>query len=164
MTTLRVIEPGMFTTVQDLGRGGVAAVGVPPSGVADAVSLTVGNRLLGNADGAAALECTLTGPSLTFDGEAVVCLTGAECPNARIAGTKGERPLGWCEPTPVGAGELIKIGAMEGRARAYLCVGGGIGVPIVLGSRSTLVGASLGGHHGRPLRKGDTVSLLSGGK
>ncbi len=161
MPSLRVIEPGMFTTVQDFGRPGQGAIGVPPSGAFDALSLIAANRLLNNPDDAAALECTLLGPSITFDRDAWVCLTGASCPNARIAGTDAERSLPWCEPTRVLAGELIKIAGLSESARAYLCVSGGIDVPIILGSRSTLTGAGFGGHHGRALRKDDAIPLSS---
>ncbi len=159
MPQLRVIEPGMFTTVQDLGRPGHAAIGVPPSGAADPLSLTIANRLLGNSDHAAALECTLIGPSITLESDTWVCLAGAMCPGAHIEGTGGQRPLPWCEPTRVRAGELITIGATIDDARAYLCVSGGLNVPPILNSRSTLVGVSLGGHEGRALKQGDALSL-----
>lgn len=159
MPQLRVIKPGMFTTVQDLGRMGHSAIGVPPSGAADPLSLTIGNRLLGNPDCAAALECTLLGPSVTVDRDVWVCLTGADCSTAHISGGDDERKLPCCDPVLARAGEQIKIGSTMNGARAYLCLSGGIDVPLVLGSRSTLAGASLGGHAGRPLRKGDAVPL-----
>lgn len=159
--TLRVIEQGMMTTVQDLGRPGFGPIGVPPSGAADTLSLTIGNRLLGNPDRAAALECTLLAPSFTLDHDAWVCLTGATCPTARVAGTGGERPLPWCEPARVRAGEQIKLGGISNGARAYVCVSNGIGVPLVLGSRSTLASACLGGHGGRHLQKGDEIPVFA---
>ncbi len=164
MPLLRVIEPGMFTTVQDQGRPGQGAIGVPPSGAADSLSLTIGNRLLGNSDHAAAVEFTLLGPSVTLDCDAWVCLTGAACPGARVAGTEGPRPLPWCEPSRVRAGELIKIGRTSDGARGYLCLSGGIGVSPVLGSRSTLAGAHLGGHEGRRFREGDAVPMFGTGR
>lgn len=159
MRMLHVVDPGMFTTVQDLGRMGHGAIGVPPSGAADQISLTVANRLLGNSDRAAALECTLTGPSVTLSADAWVCLSGAACAEARITGTGGERPLAWCEATRVSAGELITVGPTGDGARAYLCMSAGLGTPPVLASRSTLAGVSLGGHKGRALRTNDALPL-----
>ncbi len=159
MAVLRVIDPGMFTTVQDLGRPSHCAIGVPPSGAADTTALIAGNRLLGNADDTAALECTLTGPSVGFDRDAWVCLTGATCPQARIVRDNRERPLPWCEPVRVARNETVQIGAMSDGARAYLSNSGGLAVPRVLGSRSTCASAHLGGHEGRALRRGDEISL-----
>jgi biotin-dependent carboxylase-like uncharacterized protein len=163
MNRLRVVEPGLMTTPQDLGRPGYAAMGVPPSGAADTLSLRIGNRLLGNPDHAAALECTILGPSVTLDRDTFICLTGAPCPDARVAGTSGPRQIAWAEPTRVAPGELIKLGRTEGGARAYLCIAGGLDGPKVLGSRSTLPNASLGGSEGRALREGDTIPVGSGG-
>ncbi|MEM1329435.1 MAG: biotin-dependent carboxyltransferase family protein [Planctomycetota bacterium] len=160
MRRLCVLDPGMFTTVQDLGRPGHSAIGVPLSGAADRLSLVMGNRLLGNTDVAAALECTLAGPNLTLEGDAWVCLTGAPCPDSCITGTNGDLPLSWCEPVRVSSGESIAIGTTGRGARAYLCVSGGLGVAAVLDSRSTLVGAAIGGHEGRPLRQGDGLPLI----
>lgn len=160
MRSLRVVDAGLFTTVQDLGRPGHGMIGVPPSGAADTLSHTIGNRLLGNADGAAALECTLIGPSVTLEHDAWICLTGAGCPKACILSAEIERPLPWCEPTHVHAGDLIKIGGTGDSARAYLCVSGGFGVPPVLGSRSTLVSAAIGGHKGRAIRHRDVLAVI----
>lgn len=160
MPSLRVVDPGFFTTVQDLGRPGFASIGVPASGAADSLSLIVGNRLLGNVDGAAAFECTLTGLSVEVDGDMWVCLTGATCPAARIVGTDGKRVLPSCTPTDVRTGDCITVGALADGARAYLCVSFGLDVPTVLGSRSTYVGISLGGQEGRALRRGDVFPLI----
>lgn len=161
MTAFGIIDPGMFTTVQDLGRSGYGALGVPASGAADTVSLVVGNRLLGNSDHAAALECTLHGPTVTFDHDVWICLVGASCPHARITGSDCERRLRWCQPTMARAGESIHVGDTGKGSRAWLCVSGGIGGTCVLGSRSTFVAAALGGYEGRALRAGDVVSALN---
>lgn len=149
----------MFTTVQDLGRPGRCELGVPPSGAADWLSLRLGNRLMGNPDGAAALECTLEGPTLVFDRDALVCLSGAACPGAAVGRRAGPASIGMCEPVRVRAGEVVKVGPVRGGARACLCVGGGFGVEPVMGSRSTLVSAGFGGHAGRALRAGDRVPI-----
>lgn len=159
MSSLRVIKPGMFTTVQDLGRFGSCAIGVPPSGAADPLSLIIGNRLLDNEDNAAALEATLVGPSVTLERSAWICLTGADCPDACIMNGGVRRPLTAGVPTHIDAGEQVSVGAMTELARAYLCISGGVDVPQVLRSRSTFAPAALGGLHGRALRAGDTLPL-----
>ena len=159
MAVVRVSDAGLFTTVQDLGRPGYGAGGVPPSGAADALSLVIGNRLLGNPDAGAALECTLLGPTLSFEFDGWVCLTGATYPEARVSNGDGERRVRGYEPTPVQSGSRLIVGGMADGARAYVCVAGGVSVPPVLGSRSTLAGASLGGFDGRPLRSGDALPL-----
>lgn len=150
MPHLTIIEPGMLTTVQDLGRPGRTSIGVPHSGAADPLALRAGNRLLGNDEHAAALECTLIGPTVTFDRDTGVAITGA----APAAGT----PRAWTRIT-VRAGDPFRIGPLAGGARAYLCVAGGIRVPPRLGSASTLLSAGFGGHHGRSLKVRDQLDL-----
>lgn len=143
-----VIEPGLFTTVQDLGRPGHRASGVPLSGAADALSLRLANLLVGNAETAAGLECTLLGPTLRFDREAVVALVGAPLPG-----------LASNVATRVAAGTVIRLGHAAAGCRGYLAIAGGIDVPPLLGSSSTLAAAGLGGLAGRPLRAGDRLGL-----
>ena len=162
MPSLRVLEPGLHTTVQDLGRRGYGAIGVPPSGAADSLSLIIGNRLLGNEDGAAALECTVLGPRVVVEMDTWVCLCGAGCPAARIDGGDGERSLPMGDPVWVRSGEAIHVGGTSDGCRAYLCVAGGVAVAPVLGSRSTFVGGRFGGHAGRVLRSGDAVPMRVG--
>jgi len=153
---LLVVEPGLLTTVQDLGRPGLMRWGVAPGGALDRRALTLGNRLLGNEDGAAALEITLRGPRLRFERPAVAAVTGAEL-GARLNGATLPR---WT-PVAVGRGdELAWEPAAGGRgARAYLCLAGGIAVEPVMGSRSTDLFAGFGGYHGRPLAAGDGLAL-----
>jgi KipI family sensor histidine kinase inhibitor len=147
-TTITVVQPGLFTTVQDLGRRGHRAAGVPLSGAADSVSLRLANLLVGNAEDAAAIECTLLGPTLRFDRDATVALVGAAFP-----GLPGNRPV------RVAAGTEIMLGHATLGCRGVLAVAGGIDVPPVLGSRSTLVAAGFGGHAGRPLKAGDRLAV-----
>lgn len=144
---IRVRTPGMFTTVQDLGREGFGPLGVSPSGAADRVALQIGNRLLGNPDGAAALEMTLLGGAFEFDRDCAIAITGADF--------GGPAPM-W-QSHPVRAGEVIKFGGAREGARCYLCVQGGIAVPALLGSASTHILSGLGGLEGRALRKGDVL-------
>jgi antagonist of KipI len=157
VNALRVETPGFLTTVQDLGRPGHAAAGVSASGAADPIALRIGNRLVGNVDGAPALEMTMVGGAFRFETNGVVALTGADT-GARL----GARPIVPWRPYPVGAGETLLCSAMRDGARAYLCVRGGVSVPLVLGSASTHLLTSLGGFGGRALRGGDRIALGDG--
>ncbi|MFA5909236.1 MAG: urea carboxylase [Vicinamibacterales bacterium] len=152
-----VVEPGVQTTVQDFpGRTGFWHVGVPPSGPMDALAFRLANRLVGNGDGAAGLECTMIGPTLRFHADAVVALTGADM-QARLDGAAV--PL-W-EPVTVRAGSELRMGAAAGPgARAYLAIRGGLDVPVYLGSRATFILGKFGGHAGRTLRSGDMLRWL----
>ena len=152
MSAIVVTAPGFLTTVQDLGRPGHAAEGVSASGAADPLALRIGNRLVGNEERAAAFEMTLVGGSFRFEGEGVVALAGAEA-GARI----GDRAVSlWC-PADVRAGETLVCSGLRGGARLYLCVRGGLSVPLVFGSASTHVLTGSGGHEGRAARAGDRV-------
>jgi len=136
---IEVRSPGSLTTIQDLGRPGWAHLGVPPSGAADPRSLRLANRLVGNAEGAAALEATIRGPVLRFEQAAVVALAGAPV-EALIDG----RPVPMHTVEHVSAGEVLDVGFAKAAARTYLAIRGGIDVERVLGSRSTDVLSGLG--------------------
>ena len=151
---MRVVEPGLLTTVQDRGRWGHQALGVPVAGPMDAVSHRLANLLVGNQPDCATLEVTLVGPTLEFLTETIFAVAGAEFELWLDA-----------EPTPVntprqaGRGSHLRFGRRGGGARAYLAVAGGIDVPPVLGSRSTDLASGLGGLAGRPLRRGDQLGV-----
>ncbi|MEX0876248.1 MAG: biotin-dependent carboxyltransferase family protein, partial [Phycisphaerales bacterium] len=147
-----------MTTVQDLGRFGHAAVGVPQSGGADWLSLRIGNRLLGNDDKDAVLEMTLVGGRFVFEESSLICLAGADMPSAMVYGGGREYPVERWRPVVVVAGDELRIGPLRGGARSYICVAGGVRTPPVLGSRSTLVSCGLGGV-GRALRAGDQLEI-----
>ena len=153
---LEVMEPGVQTTVQDWpGRTGYWAVGVPPSGPMDDLAMRLANRLVGNAPTAAALECTLTGPSLRFHGDCTIAITGAA-----MACTLDGAPLSLWTTHEVRAGSVLKLGAVQGGgARSYLAVRGGLDVPAYLGSRATFTLGQFGGHGGRALRAGDMLHV-----
>lgn len=155
---IRVIEPGMLTTVQDLGRIGSTGIGVGRGGAADTLSLRVGNRLVGNDDGAAALEMTLTGGTFEFEGDATVVITGGAV-TARINGREGTRPAVEWIPFDIRAGERLETGPIRSGVRTYLCVAGGIVVPRLLESRSTHIVGAFGGLDGRALRSGDALEV-----
>ncbi len=146
MSAIRVLSPGLQTTVQDLGRFGWAHFGVSASGAADALALRAANLIVGNAENAAALEMTLAGAELEFESAAVIALTGSDFG----AGL----PL-WT-PVDLMAGDIIRCGATRSGARCYLAVRGGLAVPKVMGSASVHVMSGVGG---RPLRKGDLLPI-----
>jgi KipI family sensor histidine kinase inhibitor len=150
---LTIGRAGMFTTIQDLGRPGHRAQGVPPAGAADAFALRLANLLVGNRETAAGLEFTLVGPELTFLHDAVIALTGAE-----VAG------LPAFQPVPVRAGTTLRLAPVRRGCRGYLAVAGGIDVPLVLGSRSTYLRGEMGGLDGRVLRDGDELAVPDTGR
>ncbi|MFF8486429.1 5-oxoprolinase/urea amidolyase family protein [Streptomyces antibioticus] len=151
---VEVVSGGTLTTVQDWpGRTGHWQVGVPPSGPMDDRSFRLGNRALGNPEGAPGLECTLQGPSLRFTHPTTVCVTGAPAPV-----TVDGAPVPQWEPVTVPAGSLLEIGAPgEHGLRTYVLVAGGLDVPAFLGSASTFTLGRFGGHGGRALRTGDVL-------
>ncbi len=159
MGTFLVIKPGMLTTIQDLGRKGFGTMGVCAGGAADTLALRACNMLLGNDDGAAALEMTLTGATIQFENEATMALSAgvtAATVTLPCTLTRAVKPL---EIVRVAAGDRLTIGPIIGNARGYLCVRGGIEVPPVLRSASTHLGAGFGGYHGRALLAGDRVEF-----
>lgn len=145
---IEVLRPGMLTTVQDLGRPGHRAEGLPLGGAADAFAMRVANLLVGNDEHEAGLELTLVGPSLRFTHDALVALCGAEFD-----------ALPTWRPFVVRAGETLDIGPARRGCRGYLAIAGGVNLPAVLGSRSTFVRARLGGLAGRSLQTGDFLPL-----
>jgi len=150
---IEVVSAGTLATVQDWpGRLGHWEVGVPPSGPMDDRSFRLGNRLVGNAEGAPGIELTLTGPRLRFTEAAVVAVTGAP-----LAVELDGEPVAQWAPLQVPAGGLLKLGAIRGAGlRGYVLVRGGIDCEPVMGSRATFAPAALGG---RPLRKRDTLAI-----
>lgn len=144
---LFVVEPGLFTTVQDLGRPGWGGWGVPAAGALDEEALRLANRLVGNPPGAAALEITLSGPVLKAVGDLDLAVVG---------GPFGPAPG---EVIPLDDGRTLALAAGPGAVRAIVAVAGGIDVPEVLGSRSTCVSARFGGFQGRRLGRGDVLAV-----
>ena len=152
--SISVLAPGLLTTVQDLGRFGYQKNGVVLSGALDAEALRVANILAGNPENYAALELTLRGPTLRFEADALLALTGAD-----LAASIGGQPVPRGRPVAVRAGATLAFGAGPRPGRAWLAVAGGVAVPLVLGSRSTYLRAALGGMGGRVLRAGDVLPV-----
>lgn len=149
---IRVIKPGLQTTVQDEGRFGHYAIGMPPAGAMDNESYAVANLLVGNRRGAAALEVTYMGPELEFQTDTTLAICGADIPprvNGNLVPT-------W-EAVTVHAGDVLTFDVLKQGVRTYIAVAGGIDVPIVMGSRSTYTLCGVGGYHGRALQPGDVL-------
>ncbi|HSL01736.1 MAG TPA: biotin-dependent carboxyltransferase family protein [Rubrobacteraceae bacterium] len=153
--TIRVKSPGLLTTVQDTGRFGEYAIGMPPSGAMDVFSYQVGNYLVGNEEGAAGLEITYFGPELEFTADAVIAVTGAEMPPK----INGEQAATW-EALQVREGDVLSFDYLNSGARSYLAIAGGIDVPVFMHSRSTYTLIGLGGHEGRALQEGDELAVM----
>ncbi|MFB7943617.1 urea carboxylase [Kitasatospora phosalacinea] len=151
---IEVVRAGTQTTVQDWpGRTGYWHVGVPPCGPMDDLSFRLGNRALGNPEGAPGLECTLLGPALRFTAPTWVCVSGAP-----TAVTVDGAPVPQWEPVLVPAGGLLDVPAPPGPGlRCYLLVAGGLDAPAFLGSAATFTLGGFGGHGGRALRTGDVL-------
>ena len=154
--SIDVLEPGVQSTVQDWpGRCGYWAIGVPPSGPMDALSMRLANRLVGNAEGTAALELTAVGPTLRFNCDSVIALCGA----TMTAMLDGIALTHW-QAQAVKAGSVLKLGSVAGAGlRSYLAVQGGFDVPDYLGAKSTFTLGQFGGHGGRTLRTGDVLHI-----
>lgn len=152
MTGLTVVEPGLFSTVQDRGRTGYRGFGVPQGGVFDRGSADLANALLGNPPDAAVLELTLVGGTYRAPGPLALALAGAAL-EARVRTPAGqEREFRSPVCFPIGEGDTVVLGALTGGARAYLAVLGGWRTPVVLGSRSSET----------PVRRGDLLPCAGG--
>ena len=147
--TIRVLRPGLLTTLQDHGRHGFQHVGLCPGGAMDPVALSLANALVGNEAEEAALEMTVIGPELLFERDTLVAVCGAEF--------KGSFPHN--RPVLAAAGSRFNVGRAVRGARAYLAVAGGFAVEPVLGSRSTFLPGRFGGFQGRPLKHCDVLPL-----
>jgi biotin-dependent carboxylase-like uncharacterized protein len=153
---LEVLEGGLLTTVQDLGRFGYERYGVPVAGAMDPFALQAANALVGNPLGEAGLEMTLLGPRLRAQVDCLVAVTGADL-GAEVDGA----PLPLWRAVWLPAGGTLGFAGLASGCRAYLAVAGGLDLPSVLGSLSTYVRGGFGGFQGRPLRPGDSLPLRS---
>ncbi len=140
---MEVLQAGLLSTLQDLGRPGYAHLGVSAAGAADPVSMRLANRLVGNRDHSAVIECTLQGPKLRVTADCIISVCGApfDC----------SIPL--CSGVRVSAGSVLEIGGCRSGARCYVAVGGGFEAPLIMGSASVHLLSGFGG----PLRRGDVL-------
>jgi biotin-dependent carboxylase-like uncharacterized protein len=152
--SLEILDPGLAATVQDRGRRDVAWMGVSPAGFADWLSARTANRLLGNPQGTTLIEATMTGIAFTALQRMRIAVTGA---SAKLTVSGGERPM-W-QTTSVRAGSEVKIAPAERGLRSYIAFQGGMQAQVVFGSTSTDLTAGFGGLGGRPLARGDRLTL-----
>ena len=153
-----VVNPGIMTTIQDLGRPGYRSIGIPLSGAADAFSLKVGNLLVGNNLGEAGLEILLYGLQLRALRRMIISVTGAD-----LGITLNEEKIPMWRTLEIESGDMISVPSVKTSAlkgcRAYLTVAGGIDVPVMLGSKSTCLPGNFGGFKGRALKKDDRIEV-----
>ena len=154
MRAMKVIIPGVLTTVQDLGRFGYQKSGMTCSGVMDTAAYRKANYLVGNKEDAAVLELTLYGGSFLFEEDIIIALTGAGM-EARI----DQQPVPMNHAVLIPAGKVLNLGMVKSGCRTYLAAAGGIDVPKVMGSYSTNLKCKIGGYHGRALQAGDEVPV-----
>ena len=153
-TGITVVRPGLLTTVQDLGRWGSQALGVPVSGAMDSVAHRLANALVGNLPTAATLEVTLLGPELRAERALVVAVAGATFALS-VDGHAAPHHAAFS----VAAGATLRFGERRAGSRAYLAVAGGVDTPLVFGSRSTHLLGRMGGLGGRALVSGDVLPI-----
>jgi antagonist of KipI len=152
IAVFEVLEPGILTTIQDLGRYGFSQFGVPPSGALDTFSYKAGNLLVGNQQGEASLETTIMGLKLKTLREVVIAITGGD-----LFPTLNREPLEMWRTHLLVEGDIINFKKVRTGCRAYLAASGGLIFPQVMGSRSTYLSGKFGGLDGRALRKGDIL-------
>ncbi len=150
--TLEIISPGIMTTVQDTGRYGYGRFGVAPSGALDCFAMRVANLLVGNREDQACLETMLLGPGIRFLTEAVVAVTGGD-----LQPKRNKQPIEMWRSHAFKKDDVLSFGSAVSGFRAYIAIAGGIGVPRVMGSRSTNLPSGFGGHEGRILKKEDIL-------
>lgn len=151
---IKVLEPGLHTTVQDLGRQGNYYLGVPPSGAADKSSFLLGNLLVGNPADYASLEFTLLGPNIEFQKKTVIAITGAPA-MPRL----NNNPIPMWEAVAVREGDVVSFEFIKKGVKAYLCISGGIQVDDFLGSKSTYIAGGFSGFLSRKVVKGDQIPI-----
>jgi antagonist of KipI len=149
---LKIIKPGLQTTVQDLGRYGYQQYGISPSGAMDTYSMQMANILTGNSLGEAVLEVNLIGPSLEALADIVIAICGGDFSPE----VDGQAIPTW-KSFLLKKGQVLTLGSAKDGARAYISVAGGIEVPFILHSKSTCLNAAFGGLEGRALEKGDIL-------
>ncbi|GAB3200118.1 antagonist of KipI [Pontibacter aydingkolensis] len=151
--SIKVIKPGLLTTVQDMGRYKHQQEGVIVSGAMDTFAMRIANLLVGNPENTATLEATLQGPTLYFEQDQLVALTGAD-----MAASINNEPVRMWRPLLVRAGSTLVLKNAKHGCRTYLAIAGGIDVPSIMGSASTYLRAVFGGYQGRSLLADDMLS------
>ena len=156
--SIRVIKPGLQTTIQAAPRTGCRYLGVPSSGAADPLSLALANRLVGNALLAPALEVSLNGPQLRFESRTQFALSGAPAEAFLNDGA-----IAYHRTATASAGDVLRIGNIVRGSRMYIAIAGGVSGQVLFGSASTYLPARFGGYEGRALRSEDVLQLVDPG-
>ena len=151
--SITILNPGMLTSVQDLGRIGYQQFGVSVSGVMDPRSASIANILVGNDEGEAVLECTMMGPHIRFDAPNIIAITGGD-----LGATLDGQRIDTYRAIPVNAGQTLRFTMLRTGCRAFVAFAGGLDIP-VMGSRSTNMKAKIGGYQGRKLQKDDVIGF-----
>ncbi len=151
---MKVVEPGLLSSIQDNGRRGHQESGMIISGVMDIFSMRIANHLVGNAENEAVLEITLTGPTIEFQEDQLIAICGAD-----FSATIDDKPAPLWRPVVVKKGSTLHMKFSKVGCRGVITVGGGFNVPEVLGSKSTYLRAKIGGYEGRSLEKEDILSI-----
>ena len=152
--SITILNPGMLTSVQDLGRIGYQQFGVPVSGAMDPRSASIANILVGNDEGEAVLECTMMGPHIRFDAPNIIAITGGD-----LGATLDGQRIDTYRAIPVNAGQTLRFTMLRTGCRAFVAFAGGLDIPVVMGSRSTNMKAKIGGYQGRKLQKDDVIGF-----
>ena len=152
--SITILNPGMLTSVQDLGRIGYQQFGVSVSGVMDPRSAAIANILGGNHEGEAVLECTMMGPHIRFDAPNIIAITGGD-----LGATLDGQSIDTYRAIPVNAGQTLRFTMLRTGCRAVVAFAGGLDIPVVMGSRSTNMKAKIGGYQGRKLQKDDVIGF-----
>ena len=157
---LKVVRPGLFDTLQDMGRVGYMALGMPTAGAMDRIGLALANALVGNPPGTAGLEIGVMGPDLLVEADSVrIALAGPLSPSLTEGPDAAPKPLDSDRSHLLKRGQILKVGMIEGSSTAYLAVAGGFALPAFMGSLSTYSRAGVGGYDGRKLAAGDVLTL-----
>ncbi len=157
MNLLRIIRSGLCSTVQDLGRGQYRSLGIPCGGAMDRMSHELANCLVGNSANTATIEMTLTGNEIQFGNDTLIAITGANMEPVVISDGEIRHHVAQHCPVLIAAGCVLRFQVARRGCRCYVAIAGGVDVPVVMGSRSTLLLAGFGGHCGRTLMAGDTL-------
>lgn len=156
MTTMKMLKPGMYTTIQDVGRYNYQKSGMSVAGAMDQFSLRVANILVGNSDGEACVEITIMGPKIKFNGDALIAVAGAN-----LQPMINNEAINMWSGVKVLDGDVLSFGTAKSGCRGYIAIASGIDVPEVMGSKSTYVKGKVGGFEGRILRAGDEIKIRS---
>lgn len=155
MASIKIVKPGLLTTIQDLGRFGYQKYGMPVAGAMDSYSLMLANNLVGNRPNEACLEATAIGPEIEFEHKTYIAICGADM-QPLINGVKAEM----YSTILINSGDVLSFDGLRNGFRTYISFAGGIDIPIIMGSKSTYLRGKIGGYNGRALQAGDNLRIF----